>query len=80
MTPRLRKSSHRLCATTLRPGPGNEALLIEPKAEEFVAAEEVRPNVVHVWAGHTQEAMDGGSHFSRTYEFDNGQMRRMNPH
>ncbi len=107
---------------------------IETMTEEFGAAEEVRPNVVHVWsvvdgetdprpyelrvtrdqlrsvahaavnifddtqgdvsvpatnpvhAGldaftfHTQESMGSGSQFSRTYEFDNGQMRRLNLH
>src|SRR3954470_4239869 len=29
---------------------------------------------------HTQEAMDSGSQLSRTYEFDSGQMRRLNLH
>jgi hypothetical protein len=107
---------------------------IDAMAQEFGAAEEVRPGVVHVWsvvdgetdrrpyelrvtrdelravahatinifddtqgdvsvpatnpvhAGldaftfHTQESMDSGSQLSRTYEFDNGQMRRLNLH
>ena len=110
------------------------AWFIKAMAQEFGAAEEVRPDVVHVWsvvdgktdprpfelritreqlrsvaqasvdifddtqgdvsvpatnpvhAGldaftfHTQESMNSGSQLSRTYEFDNGQMRRVNLH
>jgi hypothetical protein len=107
---------------------------INALAEEYGAAEEVRPSVIRVWsivdgdrdsrpfelhisraqlrsvayasvnvfddsrgdvsvpanntvhagldafAFATQEAMDSGSHLSRTYEFDRGQMRRFNLH
>ena len=107
---------------------------INAMVEEFGAAEEVRPDVVHVWSvidgktdprpyelrvtreqlrsiAHatvdifndsqgdvsvpatnpvhagldaftfdTQESMDSGSRLSRTYEFDNGRMRRLNVH
>ncbi len=107
---------------------------IDAIAEEFGAAQEVQPNVIHVWsiidgqpdpdarpyelritraqlrsvayathnifddsqgdvsvpadnpvhAGldaftfHTQESMDSGSHPNRTFEFDDGWMRRLN--
>lgn len=107
---------------------------VEAIAEEFGAAQEVEPDIIHVWsfvdgepdtdsrpyelrltraqlrsvahatvdvfddsqgevsiratnpvhAGldaftfYTQESMDSGSHLSRTYEFDQGRMRRLN--